>query len=63
MYILYFKDLGLSHICSGLNEKGDVSGLKTLIIANNNIRVNRISYLTKVIVKNYNFLVFHYILS
>jgi hypothetical protein len=46
-----FKDLGLSHVCSGLSEQADTDGLKTLILANNGITAIGVSYLSKAIVR------------
>lgn len=47
------QDIGLSHICSGLSEKGNSKfGLKSLSISNNNITANGISYLSKALIHN-----------
>jgi protein phosphatase 1 regulatory subunit 37 len=45
------QDTGLSHICSGLSEQHDIhSGLKALVVMNNNITASGISYLSKALV-------------
>jgi hypothetical protein len=47
------QDIGLSHICSGLSEKGNSKfGLRSLSISNNNITANGISYLSKALIHN-----------
>jgi protein phosphatase 1 regulatory subunit 37 len=47
------QDTGLSHMCSGLSELGNIKfGLKGLYIANNNITSNGISYLSKALIHN-----------
>lgn len=47
------QDLGLSHICSGLSEQGDAKhGIRALILSNNGITANGISYLSKALIHN-----------
>lgn len=49
----YLQDKGLSHICSGLSEQHEThSGLKALVVMNNNITAIGVSYLSKALIHN-----------